>query len=83
MNPRVSNVLSLPNYRLKLTFTSGETGVLDVTPYLDKGIFSELEDLALFKAVLPFNGTVVWPNSLDFDPNTLYLESVKTSQPVS
>lgn len=83
MNPRVTSVEVLPNYRLELTFTSGETGVFDVKPYLDKGVFSDLKNLAIFNAVRPFNGTVVWPNELDFDPDTLYLESVKTPQTVS
>lgn len=83
MDPRVSQVSSLPDYRLKLQFTSGEMGIFDVTPYLSKGIFSELDELAIFNTVRPFNGTVVWPNELDFDPDTLYLESVKTPQPIS
>lgn len=83
MNPRIHKVGLLPGHRLELTFTSGETGVFDVKPYLDKGVFSELNDLTVFNAVRPFNGTVVWPNDLDFDPDTLYLESVKTPQPVS
>ncbi len=83
MNPRVSNVVPLSNYRLKLQFTSGEMGIFSVTPYLNKGLFSELKDLSIFNAVRAFNGTVVWPNELDFDPDTLYLESVKTSQSVS
>lgn len=83
MNPRVTHVELLPGYRLELTFTSGEVGVFDVKPYLGKGVFLELKNLDLFSAVRPFNGTVVWPNELDFDPDTLYLESVKTPQPVS
>ena len=80
MNSRVRHVETRPNYRLKLTFTSGEVGVFDVNPYLDKGLFSELKNSSVFNSVRAFNGTVVWPNNLDFDPDTLYLESVKTSQ---
>lgn len=80
MNSRVRHVETRPNYRLELTFTSGEVSVFDVNPYLDKGLFSELKNSSVFNSVRAFNGTVVWPNNLDFDPDTLYLESVKTSQ---
>ncbi len=70
------------NYTLTLRFTNGETGVYDCKPILDFGVFMELKDLAYFRRVRPFNGTVVWPNEQDIDPDTLYLDSMKGTSAV-
>ncbi len=75
MNPRVQDVRPLPDYKLELLFTNRERKVFDVRPYLTLGIFSALQDAALFGQVKPFNGTVVWSEELDLDPDTLYLDS--------
>ena len=77
MNPRVKEVTANDNYTLTLRFSNGETGVYDCKPLLDFGVFAELKDLVYFKRARTFNGTVVWPNEQDIDPDTLYLDSVK------
>ena len=82
MNPRILEVIPNNNYTLTLRFTNGETGVYDCKPILDFGVFVELKDLAYFKRVTPFNGTVVWPHEQDIDPDTLYLDSVKETSVV-
>jgi hypothetical protein len=48
MNPRVKEVKPEQNYMLRLYFTNGEVRRFDMKPYLDKGIFKELLDEALF-----------------------------------
>lgn len=75
MNPRVTKVKPLPDFMLELWFTNEEHRIFDVKPYLSIGIFQELQDKNLFVQAKPFNGTVVWPNELDFDPDRLYLDS--------
>ena len=45
----------------------------DVTPFLEKGIFSELKDESYFKQVRVAFGSVEWPNEQDFSKDTLYL----------
>ncbi len=77
MNPRVKKVQALENYLLELTFDNGEVRIFDVAPYLNFGIFKELQDEAFFKSVVPFMGSVKWPHDQDFCPDTLYEESVK------
>lgn len=74
-NPRVTAVEPLPHHQLKLQFSNGEVRVFDATPYLDKGIFSQLKDEALFRTVKPLWGSVTWAGGQDFCPDTLYLES--------
>jgi hypothetical protein len=48
-----------------------------MTPYLDKGIFTELKDSNLFNTVKVNFDTVEWANEADLDPEFLYEESVK------
>jgi hypothetical protein len=77
MNPRVTNVLPEENYTLHLWFKNGEEGILDMKPYLDKGIFRALRDMSMFNSVRPFIGTIQWANEADLCPDTVYLDSVK------
>jgi len=77
MNPRVKNVSPEKNYTLYLWFTNGEEGILDMKPYLDKGIFKELKNEKMFNTVRPFIGTIQWENEADLCPDTVYLDCVK------
>ena len=79
MNPRVVNVIANDDYTLTLTFANGEVGQFDVTPYLDKGIFQELQDKNYFKQARIALGTVQWPHEQDFCPDTLYETSRKVA----
>jgi len=73
MNPRVTNVVPLPDHMLELTFSNGEVKHFNVHPLLDTGIFAELKDEALFMTAKAALGTVVWDNGADLCPDTLYL----------
>jgi hypothetical protein len=76
MNPSVEKVEPLDNYKLKLFFTNGELKIFDVSPYLDKGIFSELKDDNYFRKVKVVSGAVEWPHEQDFSNDTLFLLGV-------
>ena len=76
MIPHVVAVEALPDYRLRLAFLSGEFKLFDVRPFLDKGLFRELQDETLFAQVRLALGTVEWPNGVDFDPEALFDLSV-------
>ena len=73
MNPRVKDVKPSPDYTLTLTFQNGEVKIFDVKPYLDKGIFKELQEKSLFNSVKPFLGSIQWRNGQDLCPDTLYM----------
>lgn len=75
MNPRVKNVTPTDDYKLRLVFTNGETGVFDCSGLLDFGVFKELRDLSYFKQARVEYGTVTWPHEQDICPDTLYIES--------
>ena len=72
---KVIAVKPLEDYRLQLSFKTSETRVFDVTPYLDKGIFTELRDPAYFRSVRLAFGSVAWPNEQDFGPESRYVAS--------
>lgn len=55
----------------------------DDKPRLDKGVFQELRDPALFNAVKPFLGSIQWKNDQDFCPDTLYLGGKSIGSPLS
>ena len=77
MNPEVVNVKPGEDYTLYVWFENGEEGILDMKPYLDRGIFRELRDISMFNSVRPFIGTIQWANEADLCPDTVYLDSTK------
>lgn len=75
MNPRVSQVQYEGPHKLILTFTNNEVKEFDFTNYLSYPIYDSLKDDSYFRKARVFNGTIVWDDFTDFDPDTLYLES--------
>ncbi|MDG1818582.1 MAG: DUF2442 domain-containing protein [Porticoccaceae bacterium] len=73
MNPDVKVAEPLADYKLRIQFDNDELKEFDVTPFLDKGIFTELKDKSYFKQVRVAFGSVQWPNEQDFSKDTLYL----------
>ena len=63
------------DYFLHLTFENGEKRKFDMKPYLNIGIFKELQDVSMFNTVHISFDTVEWNNEADLDPELLYKES--------
>jgi hypothetical protein len=74
MNPRVINVQPEQNFKLLITFNNGEKKSFDVKPYLEIGVFRELQDVSVFNSVKPVLGSIQWANGVDLCPDTLYIE---------
>ena len=79
MNPRVKQVVADSDYTLRLIFDNGETGVFDMKPLLEFGVFTELKDPEYFSQVICLYGSVAWPHGQDICPDTLYEDSRKTA----
>jgi hypothetical protein len=47
----VKTVKPLPNFRIYVEIENGRTGIFDLTPYLDHGVFRELRDVHYFNQV--------------------------------
>ncbi len=76
MSPRVTAVEPMLDYKLRLTFDTREVRQFDVKPYLDQGVFRQLQDPAQFQTVRPFLGSIDWQGGQDFCPDTLYRHSI-------
>ena len=74
MTPTLKNAEYLDCYRLRLTFSDGKVGNIDLASELWGEVFEPLKDLTIFKSfkVDQELGTVVWPNGADFAPEFLY-----------
>lgn len=68
----VAKVIVKDDYKLLITFSTGETKLFDTRPYLDKGVFSRLKDKEIFKQAFVAFDTVCWPGDLDVSPEKLY-----------
>jgi len=79
MNPYVSSVRPIDDYRLEVSFENGERRIFDVKPYLYRGLFVRLQNRALFRAARVVAGSVEWPGGLDLSYDTLYLEGQPTA----
>jgi Protein of unknown function (DUF2442) len=75
MNPRVTTVEYKSKYKLIITFENNEVKEFNLSPYLHYPVFELLNDESFCNKARVFNGTVVWDDVTDFDPDTLYLES--------
>jgi len=75
MNPRVVGVVAQKNHVLLISFSNGERRRFDLSPYLHYPVFQPLQNSAFFALATASHGTVSWPQDIDFDPDTLYLES--------
>lgn len=75
LQPKVLDVKPLPDYRLLVSFATGEKKVFDVTPYIRGDWFGRLSDPAVFQTVRPRGSTVVWADGQDIAPHELYDDS--------
>lgn len=76
MRPKVINVEPLENYRLFLTFSSGEKKIYDMSYWLDKPMFKELKNVDLFKTVKVSGLSIEWLHGQDLCPDELYEDSI-------
>jgi len=74
LQPLIINLETLPNYRLRLTYETGETKEFDAKPYINGDYYGELADESYFNSVrIIRNGKgIEWPNGQDMAPHELY-----------
>lgn len=71
----VIRVVPRNDFSLELWFSTGDHRLFDARPYLNRGVFVKLQDIALFKQAFVSLDTVCWPGDLDIAPETLYERS--------
>lgn len=67
----VQEISVIEPYKLRAKLSNGVEGVFDVSPYVCKGIFTQLQNVEYFKQVrINFCG-ICWPNGQDFSADTI------------
>ena len=80
---KILSVQSISNHEIEVSFETGETKWCDLSRYLDKGIFKQLNNHDLFRHVRSVGFGVKWPNEADLSSDTLYAIGIsQTSDPV-
>lgn len=72
---RVTAVEALPGFRLRVAFTDGLTGTVDMSRMVHSpkaGVFAALADPSLFAQVKVEYGAVTWPGELDLAPDAMH-----------
>lgn len=71
---KITSVKVIEPYSIQVTFHTGETKKIDLSPILYGSLYGSLRDWQTFKevAINPEVATIEWPNGADFDPETLY-----------
>lgn len=79
MLPKVINAVPKLNFILEIQFDNKIWKQFSVEPYLEYTVFKPLKEYNFFKKVKVKYDTVVWGNEeeIDFDPYTLWTESVE------
>jgi len=83
LGPRVDSVRPMDDYRLFIAFDNGEHRIFDAKPLLSDGVFSALQNKAFFEMVKVVRGSILWPNDIDYCPDTLYIESIPTHEDIT
>lgn len=83
MYPSVIKVTPEKEYLLTIEFDNGESGILDMKPYLDFGVFQKLNDIHRFNRARVSFDTVEWDNGIDLDPEFVYANCRKELHAVS
>jgi Protein of unknown function (DUF2442) len=72
---RVTEVEALSGFRLRVAFSDGLTGVVDISGLVHSpkaGVFAALSDPSLFAKVTLAYGAVAWPGELDLAPDAMH-----------
>lgn len=75
MYPSVKEVIPHEDYTISVVFDNGESGVLDLKPFLDFGVFQKIKDYNNFKRLRVVFDTVEWDCGVDLDPEFIYARS--------
>ncbi len=72
MYPSIKEVVPRDDFSLFIVFDNGESGMLDMKPMLDFGVFQRIKDYESFKRVRVAFDTIEWDCGVDLDPEFVY-----------
>ncbi len=69
---RIKELSWVSDYKLSVTFESGEKRLVDFSGFKKDGVFQEFENPSYFKQVTNKGYFVEWPHEQDLSADTLY-----------
>lgn len=72
MSHAVTSVACKEDYILSVAFDNGESGLLDMKPYLSFGVFKKIQDPSIFKTAHISFDAIAWECGADLDPEFVY-----------
>lgn len=73
--PNTVAVTALPGHKLRVEYSDGVQGEVDLSHLLGKGVFAAWKDLSTFEAVtIGAHGEIKWSDDIDLCSDALYLE---------
>ena len=85
MYPSVTEVIPCDDYVLAVVFDNGESGRLNLKPFLGFGVFQRINDRDAFRRVRVAFDTIEWECGVDLDPEFVYgkceLAGTSSAQP--
>ncbi len=71
---RPISVSAMPNYRIKVVFSDGTEGAVDVSDLVGHGVFKAWEDAGFFKGVhLGPGRQIQWSDEIELCPDAIYM----------
>jgi hypothetical protein len=83
MTPDITNAEYLNDYKIRIFFDNGKSGIINFNKYISRGgVFSKLRDIEYFKkfSVDPEVFVLKWGNEIDIAPEEIYSEA--TGEPL-
>ena len=72
---RPVKVTALPNFKLRVVYADGVSGMVDLSDSVGRGVFAPLRDEAFFKTVhVGDHGQIAWSDEIEICPDAAYLE---------
>lgn len=68
---KVIDIEYCEGYKFKTKLSNGTEGMFDVSPYVEKGIFSQLKNKEYIQQVKINFAGICWPNGQDFSADTI------------
>ena len=70
--PAVIEAEYVSEFKIRLSFNDGVSGVVDFAEWLEGPVFEPLKDRGYFSSFFLEGGTVAWRNGADIAPETLH-----------
>ncbi len=67
----VKEIMHVEGYKLRAKLSNGVEGIFDISPYIEKGIFTQLKNIHYLKQVKINFAGICWPNGQDFSADTI------------